>query len=718
MMTTFLTLLISALGIIPAPKSVTEQDGSFVVPEKIEYIVTAAKKVETAAFEGYLSSRTEGFCPASSGLNFEKAPAKAKKADVRFLIGPKYYKGGRFASEGYALTISPSGITVSAASPAGAFYAVQSLMQMACNSRLEQGRALLPCCTISDEPSYGHRGLMFDVSRHFRTVSFIKKQMDAMALLKMNRFHFHLEDAVGWRLQLDCYPELTRKCAFRRDLEYKSPCSLVDEPAGYVPGTIWDEPGCYGGYYTKDQIREIIAYAAERNITVIPEVELPGHSAELFECHREIFCSGENVKRTSSVCPGKEETFTFFQTVLSEVMELFPSEYVHIGGDEASKRYWKTCPDCQKRMKDEGLGSVEELQSYMIRRIDKFVASKGHKIIGWDEIMQGGLSEGATVMSWRGPEHGLKAIGMGHDIIMSPTQFCYLDYYQNAPHLEPQAIGGYLPIRTTYSFVMPESPHMLGIQGNLWSEYITMDSHYEYMLYPRAYAIAELGWTPKERRNDYEEFRGRAVRLTDVFKDAGFTTFRLEDEVKTDPYRSKEAKICSIAEGCSYEITGVHPSQNENKIKGTLTNCRTTGVVWFDGRASVTIDLGALRDIHTVCPYFMRVGVNRESAFPSEVRVSVSADKAAFRQIGVMRSQIDDSNTPWGSLALPLFCNESGVRYVRIEFDPTTFCPAVQRVRVDRKKYDQPTGSMRFAVSGKKDGVLCTATAISEIAIN
>ena len=436
-----------------------------------------------------------------------------------------YKAKGLTSSEAYILDVTPKGVTIKALSEAGEFYARQTLRQMTADGEVKEIR----CCRITDAPRFPYRGLHFDVSRHFRSVDFLKKQMDAMAFFKMNRMHIHLTDAAGWRLQIDAYPRLTGFAAWRPQRTWK------EWWAGDRHYAEEGSAGAYGGYYTKDDIRELLAYAAERHIEIIPEIEMPSHSEEVLAAYPELGCSGEPYK-DSDFCVGSEEVFTFLQTVLDEVMELFPSEYIHIGGDEAGKSHWKTCPKCQQRMKDEGLKDVDELQSYMIRRIGEYVSSKGRRIVGWDEILDGGLAPGATVMSWRGTEGGIEAMSMGHDVIMSPGRYCYLDHTQDAPFREPESIGGYLPLDSVYVYEpieasMPEDRrhHLLGVQANLWTEYITEDAHAEYMYWPRAFAIAETGWSQPENK-DLQDFRRRALNALEVLKDQGYNVFDLENE--------------------------------------------------------------------------------------------------------------------------------------------------------------------------------------------
>ena len=378
-----------------------------------------------------------------------------------------------------------------------------------------------------------------------------------------------------------------------------------------------DEPGAYGGYYTADDIREILAYAAKKHIEVIPEIEMPGHSEEVLAAYPELSCTGKQYG-SGDLCPGKEATFEFLEDVLSQVMDLFPSEYVHIGGDEASKGAWKTCPDCQRRMQEEGLENVDELQSYLIHRIEEFVNSKGKKIIGWDEILQGGLAPNATVMSWRGTEGGITAMKSGHDVIMTPGEFCYLDYTQDAPFKEPVSIGGYIPLAKTYSYEPAEDglteaelSHLLGVQGNLWAEYIPTDSHAEYMYYPRAYAIAEIGWS-KAGAKDYDGFRGRALKVSDMLDGMGFSAFDLRKEYGNR--KESLEPVHHLAEGCPVIYGEQYSSQYPASGDCTLTDGVLGGWTYGDRKwqgfltdMDVTVDLGAVKPVHYVGATFMQV---------------------------------------------------------------------------------------------------------------
>ena len=422
--------------------------------------------------------------------------------------------------EAYWLEIGKKGIRIEAADEVGAFYALQSLKML---SGLDSA---VSYCTILDWPHFRYRGIMLDESRNFQGKEFVLKQLDMMAMLKMNRFHFHLVDNPGWRLQIDAYPRLTQLTAWRPQADFWD--WEVDEIGGEFveEGT----PGAYGGYYTKQDIADILSFADERHIEVIPEIEMPGHNYETRAAYPELACSLPAAERPDQweLCPGKESTYEFLENVLLEVFEMFPSEYVHIGGDEAGKRNWERCPDCQARMKAEGLQSVEELQSYLIKRIERFAHEHGKRIIGWDEILEGGLAPDATVMSWRGTEGGLKAIAAGHDVIFTPTQYCYLDYHQGPQY---RAVGPLLSLEKVYSFDPlgegvdeSDAHHVLGLQGNLWTEHVHEAWHAEMQLYPRAFAIAETGWSQPDKK-DFRDFKRRSDAWGRVACDMGYTLY-------------------------------------------------------------------------------------------------------------------------------------------------------------------------------------------------
>lgn len=416
-------------------------------------------------------------------------------------------------AESYQLKVEPSQVRLVAPDSAGLFYGIQTLVQLIG----AEGKA--PVVSIEDSPRYSWRGLHLDVCRHYMPVTEIQRLLDTMALLKMNVFHWHLTDDQGWRIEIKKYPRLTEVGAWREQ--------TIGRPTKDAKGD--GQP--HGGYYTQDQVKQVVAYAAERHITVVPEIEMPGHAVAALAAYPNLSCTGGPFEvgqlwgvMEDIYCAGNEEVFEFNQNVLSEVLELFPSKFIHIGGDEAPKARWKECPKCQARIKEEGLKDEHELQSYVIRRIDKWLEAKGRRLIGWDEILEGGLAPGAAVMSWRGVEGGIAAASAGHDVVMTPTDFCYLDYYQSKQPGEPEAIGGYVPLDKVYSFEPTSetldadaAKHVLGAQANLWTEYLSTPEAVEYMLFPRAIAMAEVMWSPKESR-DFQDFERRLPSILAVLK--------------------------------------------------------------------------------------------------------------------------------------------------------------------------------------------------------
>ncbi len=428
--------------------------------------------------------------------------------------------------EGYQLDVTPGGIDLRAGSPDGLFYGMQTLRQLYAGGEV-------PCVSIRDNPRFGYRGLHLDVSRHFFSKEEVMKLLDVMSFYKLNTLHMHLTDAGGWRIEIDKYPKLTSETAFRTESDWRKWWDGRDRK--YLPeGT----PGAYGGYYTKEDIREIVKHAASKHINIIPEIEFPGHSEEVLMAYPELSCSGKPYQN-GDFCIGNEKSFTFMEDVLAEVIDLFPSEYIHVGGDEAGKSAWKKCPKCQALMKEKGMKSVDELQSYMIHRAEEFLISKERKLIGWDEILEGGLAPEATVMSWRGEDGGIKSARMGHDVVMTPGNYMYLDFYQADPKTQPYAIGGYTPIKKVYSYdpvpadslTVEECRHILGVQANTWTEYIQTPEHLEYMMFPRALAVAEIGWTPQELRT-WEDFKPRMNAHISKLQGMGIRTFTLSDELE------------------------------------------------------------------------------------------------------------------------------------------------------------------------------------------
>lgn len=568
-----------------------------------------------------------------------------------------------FAPEAYELHITPEGIHIMASTDAGAFYARQTLAQITGYG----SEKMIPCCIVKDSPRFSYRGLHVDVSRHFRSIDFLKKQIDAMAMFKMNRMHLHLTDAAGWRMQIEAYPRLTSLAAWRPQHTWK------EWWAGNRHYAEEGQEGAYGGYYTKDELRDLVEYARERHIEIIPEIEMPSHSEEVLAAYPELGCSGQAYK-DSDFCVGNETVYTFLETVLSEVMDVFPSEYIHIGGDEAGKQHWKTCEKCQALMAKEGFTDVDQLQSYMIRRIERFVNSKGRKIIGWDEILQGGLAPDATVMSWRGTEGGIEAMNQGHDVIMTPGRYCYLDHTQDAPFLEPESIGGYLPLDSVYVYepvepVMPKDKlnHLLGVQANLWSEYVVTDQHAEYMYWPRAIAIAETGWSQPEDK-DLQDFRRRVLAALEVLKSKGYTTFDLANEYG-------ERKLAQT--GLDHKAKGKKviynkPIQDWYRAAGeaTFTDGVIGGWTYSDNRwqgflsdIDVTIDLETVQQISYIGGTFMQLA-GPGVFMPRKVDILVSADGVNFDLVRTVWNDVPTSQEELSFKEFHTICNVQA-RYVR-----------------------------------------------------
>ncbi len=497
---------LNAQTIIPKPVNIEHNSGSFTFNQ--ETIISFDSK-DAINEVHYLADMFK----ISSGFSLKKTFEPLKKNFVKMLLDENLSSLG---DEGYELTITEIGIIIKAAKPAGLFYACQTIKQLLPPEidgvyPIKNLDLSIPCLKINDIPRFGYRGYMLDVSRHFIPLGSIKKMLKTMAFYKMNTFHWHLTDYQGWRLQIMQYPNLTLigSKTTQTKLSFKDN-DIIDD---HIPA---------GGFYTKQEVKELIAFASKLHIRIIPEIDVPAHSIAAIAAYPYLSCSGapQKVKEAkvggmaTVFCPGKETTFEFLENVFDEVMQLFSDQEIHIGADEVNKAEWKKCVHCKKRMLKEGLDEVEELQSYFVKRVEKYLNKQEHNIIGWDEIMEGGLAPNATVMSWRGTSGGIKAAQKGHKVIMCPKEFCYFDYRQGKDSTQEPYVRfkTYLPLSKVYSYepipeelTKKESPLILGVQANMWTNFVKSPSHVEYMTFPRLCAIAELTWSPKSKK-DYQQF--------------------------------------------------------------------------------------------------------------------------------------------------------------------------------------------------------------------
>lgn len=513
------------IAIVPMPNDITVNEGSFKVAGATVY---AAPELDKAARTWVMDFATKLTTVTGKPSLYSETPTKK---GICFLSDPA------LDAEAYTIDVTKNMVIVKASTAAGVRYATQTIGQMLPpayygNAKAAKEAWVLPCVSIKDSPRFGYRGLMLDVCRHFFSVDEVKKYLDIMAMYKMNTFHWHLSEDQGWRIEIKKYPKLTEIGAWRDSTKIGA---HRDANSGY-------DHTRYGGFYTQDQIREVVAYAEKLGITVMPEIDLPGHMVAALASYPELGCTGGpyNVRctwgiATEVLCPGKETTFQFIEDVLTEIMDLFPSKYIDIGGDECPKVEWAKCPDCQRRIRQLGLrdkeGSTAEqqLQNYVTARVQKFVNEHGRKIVGWDEILEGDLAEGATVMSWRGVKGGIEAAKKGFDVIMSPNTYMYIDYYQTKDkEREPLCIGGYLPVDTTYvcepykGIPAEAQKHILGVQANLWTEYISTNEHLEYQLLPRAAALSEVQWCNPDNK-DFERFKAAMPHHAAIYDVIGAT---------------------------------------------------------------------------------------------------------------------------------------------------------------------------------------------------
>ncbi len=499
------------ISIIPAPIKIDQGNGYFTINEKTKISIPKDESVKEVAdyFAMYIAN--------SAAYKIEVDHSEQSSNNISFEI----VKDKNLGEEGYMLTVSTEHITLQANGSKGMFYGVQTLLQLLPtevfkSSSVSDVKWQIPVCDIFDQPRFSWRGMHLDVGRYFFPVEFIKKYIDLIAMHKMNTFHWHLTEDQGWRIEIKKYPELTNIGSKRKE-------TIVEKNFDpYVGDGI-----PYEGFYTQEQVKEIVEYARIRQITVVPEIEMPGHSVEALAAYPHLGCTGGPYEvstvwgvKADVYCAGNDDVFNFLEDVLTEVFELFPSKYIHIGGDECPKERWEECDKCQARIKAEGLANEHELQSYFIRRIETFLNANGRDLIGWDEILEGGLAPNAAVMSWRGMQGGIDAAEQGHNVVMSPGTHCYFDHYQADPDYEQLAIGGFTPLKKVYAFEpipvglsTDKAKYILGAQGNVWTEYMKTSDYVEYMAVPRIAALSEVVWSPAESRG----WIGFQSRLQDQF---------------------------------------------------------------------------------------------------------------------------------------------------------------------------------------------------------
>lgn len=542
------------LPLIPIPKQIEFKNEYFELDKSTVIFSSDINSFEALFLKENIKMKT--------GLDLQITSSYPKGKSIQMSI--QIPDTTNFDKEKYELSISKNGVQLSSFSNQGLFYGIQTFLQ---SIPIQNAvKVKIQGVSISDSPKYKWRGMHLDACRHFFSIDFIKKYIDYISMYKMNTFHWHLTDDQGWRIEIKKYPKLTEIGAWRDG-------SMV----GHYNEQRFDTLR-YGGFYTQEEIKEVVKYAQQRHVTIVPEIEMPGHALAALASYPEFSCTGGpfQVAKVWGVlddvfCP-KDETFVFLENILSEVIDLFPSKYIHIGGDESPKVRWKSCPHCQSLIKKEGLKDEHELQSYFIQRIEKFVNSKGRKIIGWDEILEGGLAPNAAVMSWRGTEGGIAAAKQKHFVVMTPGSHCYFDHYQGDPKNEPIAFGGYTPVEKVYSFnptpnelSKEEATYILGAQANVWTEYIETPEHVEYMIMPRMAALSEVLWGTANA-SDYKNFENRLINHFDFYEKSGINYSKAIYEVTTEVSSGKNGVEFNLKavnpEGIRFTIDGSEPTKN------------------------------------------------------------------------------------------------------------------------------------------------------------
>ncbi len=611
--------------LIPAPEQLELRSGVFSLDQGTRLVVSDPADAELAQLADLVGAELR----ASTGLPVPTGGAEP--GGIRLILDRSAADATPITDsplardESYSLTVAPTGIEIRAATHAGLFYGTRTLLQLLPASQAETADWTVPALEIRDRPRFVYRGLHLDVGRHFFPPDFIKRYIDLLARHKLNVFHWHLTEDQGWRLEIDAYPRLAEVSAWRAE-------TIVEK--NFDPYVGDGVP--YGGFYTKEEVRDIVAYAAERYVTVVPEIEMPGHSVAVLAAYPELACTDGPFEvstiwgvREDIYCP-HERTFEFLETVLTEVMELFPSPYIHIGGDEAPKTRWEESPVAQEVIRREGLADELELQSWFIRRIESFLRENGRRLIGWDEILEGGLAPEATVMSWRGIAGGIEAAREGHDVVMTPTSHMYFDYYQGRDRdAEPLAIGGYLPLELVYSFepipeelTPEEGRRVLGAQGNVWTEYMKTPEHVEYMAYPRVLALSEVTWSPRAAR----DWAGFAERLP-----AGLARLEaLGVNYRIPEPGGLDEDVLTLAESMSLELRNPLPW---GEVRYTLDGTDpTTGSALYEEALDLALDPeGTTVAARVVLPAGRAGPVARASFARTVLRTGLDIDSSRLR---------------------------------------------------------------------------------------
>ena len=640
---------VSSYEVVPEPQSIEMGEGFYLLDKGCK-IVWQDASGDASADECMArnASFLQQYLSDATGIKPEIVPASSA-GDTRnaILLGTVPAETSGLAegdsmrvSESYELDINEGGIRITGHSPAGVFYGIQTLRKIISAPRNDGGASgmsvRIACGTVKDMPRFQYRGMHFDVARHMFPMDFLKRYIDLLALHNINVFHWHISDDQGWRIEIKSRPELTEKGAYRSGTVIRKEWGTSDG----IP---------YGGYYTQEEARELVRYAAERYITVIPEIDMPGHMLAALAAYPELGCTGGPYEvwtrwgvADDVLCVGKEETFDFLEDVFTEIMDIFPSKYIHIGGDECPKVRWESCPVCQAKiaqlgLKDDAEHTAEEkLQSYAVERMEKFINSKGRSIIGWDEILQGGLAPNATVMSWTGTEGGRIAALSGHDVIMVPASYFYLNFHQSDDvENEPFGIGGYVPIEKTYSFdPIPddlkgkdEARHIIGVQANLWTEYIKTEEHAEYMLLPRLAAVSEVQWTAQEKR-DFDDFSRRLRNLVPLYDLYGcnyaLRIFDVRDRISpaSENGRIEVVLYTMMGNEIYYTMDGSAPMDSLGKPGATAV--RYSSPITIDG--DCTLKAASLSDKGVSREYSKDFTVNKATARKIEPLTSPRAN--------------------------------------------------------------------------------------------